>query len=132
MKFFPDPSPRYFAPASYKQLQADGSLRDFDFDCEFKRLKRTELEALDEQVKAWRKKKLDVDAQLLAHVCTQWRVKPPKADGSPGEEVKLIPFAAEAAQLLEEEHPGFIAACVRSFYLSTAPVNAAHLAEKNS
>lgn len=130
--FIPALSPKYFAPAVFKSLSETGALQEFAFDCEFKRHTKEELTALDAQIKSWREMKGgEVDAKVLARVCTAWRVSVPKADGSPGHEVKVIPYSDEAAQQMDESHPGFIAICVRAFYISTAPAQAAHLAEKN-
>jgi hypothetical protein len=130
-KFFPTASPRYFAPATFRQLQEGGALKEFDFDCEFKRCKKSEIKDLDASTAKWREQGLDVDAQLIARVCTAWRIKVPKADGAPGEETTLVPFSEATMNELEEDYPGFIGACVRAFYLSGTPAKAAHLAEKN-
>lgn len=130
MSFIPSPSPSYYAPASFNQLQESGALKVINFDCKFKRLKRSEADALDKEVAESKKKKMPaLDAFVLARVCEGWRVREGEGDKGP---LKEVPFTKATLDAIEEESPGFTAACVRSFYLSMQPMEAAHLAEKNS
>ncbi|WP_372826536.1 hypothetical protein [Polaromonas sp.] len=118
--FFEDPSPSYFAPASFRSLNAAGALIKTDFDVEFKRFTKSALAALDARIRA---DKLS-DEQVILDVATSFRVKV-------AGDVKSFPVTVEALASAEEKHPGFAATCARSFYLSINPSEAAHHAEKN-
>jgi hypothetical protein len=130
-KFFPVLSPAYFAPATFKALDGAGALKEFEFDCEFKRMRRSEMEAIDAEVNQLRATGKTVDLHVLARVCKGWRVKPPAQEGQPDQGPIHIEFSEDQAKELEEDYPGFIGACVRAFYLSSQPARAAHHAQKN-
>lgn len=134
MKFFPTPSPSYFAPASIQLLDDQGALKEFPFDVEFKRFKRTELEALDADMAVQRTMPgVDMNMALLARVCKGWRVKPPKAEGADIEPTPiLVAFTEQAARDVEEDYPGFLVASAAAFYAAQSPARAAHYSEKNS
>lgn len=133
MSFIPAASPQYHAPATLKRLDADGRLETVTFDCLFKRHKATELEALDKLIADHKAKgEPNADMAVLHAVCLGWRVSVPGVGEGAKPTVKNVAYSAELAKSMEEEDPGFVAACVRSFYLSTQPAQAAHLAaEKN-
>lgn len=159
MAFVRSSSPRYFAPATFKVLDADGNLVTSKFDCEFKRHKLSELKKLQAEVGEWgaevikrltdRAKAIEaaakegkgteeanaepdpavavqdmVNRRLLERVMTGWRgvQEPDKSEAV---------FSLTKVDAIEEEFPGFINACARSFWNSTEPTEAAHLAAKN-
>lgn len=127
MPFKRGASPTYFAPAEFNVLDADGKLAKQLFDIQCKRLKKSELEQLDVDIKAWAEERRankepgNSDRKIIERVIVGWRaVQAP--DGSE------LPYSIEAVDQVEEEFPGFMAACVRAFYMSTMPGQAAHLA----
>jgi hypothetical protein len=125
MAFVRSNSPKYHAPASINTLSEGGQLVANKFDIQVRRLTKTQLKELDERIKAWDPADTaNRDRAVLAGVMTGWRAVQ-DADG------KELPFTLEALDQLEEEHPGFVRACVEAFYLSTQPTQAAHLAAKN-
>ncbi|MGE0329691.1 MAG: hypothetical protein AB7P37_03250 [Ramlibacter sp.] len=128
--FFQDLSPKYFAPATYNYLDANGALCVIEFDCEFRRLKRSEVTALDAKQQEVSKTVNSTAgaAALLADVCTNWRIK----DASSPTGSKVIPFSLETLAQMEEQHVGFSGACVMAWWQSSTPVQSAHLAAKNA
>lgn len=125
MAFVRSTSPTYFAPATYSELDETGKLVASKFDCQFKRLSRTDLKALDAKVKGWVSDDVqERDHKLLGEVLIGWR-------GVQGLDGKEQPFSMEAATEIDEEKPGFLKCCVTAFFLSTAPTASAHLAAKN-
>ena len=46
-------SPTYFAPAEHSVLNADGVLNKQLFDIQCKRMKKSEIDALDDDIKKW-------------------------------------------------------------------------------
>lgn len=148
MNFIPAASPSYWAPASIQRLTAEGTLEEVKFDCHFKRLKKEELDQLPGKAGELASQALaalkpgaaptagdtSIDWHLLGMVCLAWRVALPLPEGAPQgtkPELKAIPFAAETLEEINNESPGFMAACVRAFLASVAPVAAAHYAQGN-
>lgn len=138
MSFVRAASPTYFAPASFTTLDGNGRLVEHKFDCQFKRLKREELEELDAAVSSANATASDAnssegdasapvakpgstDQMVLERVMVGWRAVQ-EADGTE------LQFSLEAVEETERLFPGFRAACVKSFYLSTSPKQAAWLA----
>lgn len=122
--FFETPSPKYWAPVTYRQLDAEGNLVERKFDIEVKRLTATEMTARQNELVG----KPGSDALMLAEVVSAFRVDEPK-DGKPN--VKVIEFKPETLASMEEICPGFIFACIFAFYNSRQPTNAAHHIAKN-
>lgn len=125
MPFVNAKSPKYFAPARYNTLDADGVLLENKFDLQFKRHTTDQLEELDKMIKARAKVKgARVDREVLQAACVGWRA----VQDEGGTE---LPFSLDALDTLEQDFPGFIKCCVEAFYLSTQPTQSAHLATKN-
>lgn len=123
MPFVNAKNPTYYAPAQHRSLDADGQLVVSKFDCQFKRLKKSELLDLEERLKAQGDKRLR-DRQLLVEVMTGWRAVE-EEDGSAAK------FSMDKVDEFDEIHVGFQKACVEAFFASTAPSESAHLAAKN-
>lgn len=154
MAFVRAASPKYFAPAVLNILGGDGQLIASKFDCEFKRLKRSDLVALRRDVDLWSAHAmadLQKQAQALA-VATEEGNEPTRAGGNTVIDMVSrkvlervltgwrgvqapdntdLPFSLEALDETEEEFPGFINACSQAFWDSCEPKAAAHLAAKN-
>lgn len=158
MSFVRAASPQYFAPASFNLLGADGQLIVSKFDCQFKRLKHSELVALRRDVDKW-------SAAALKAIQARARALSGSSDEANGDTGSLpdidservdkmvsrqvlervmvgwravqapdgsdLPFSLENVDQTEEEFPGFINACAGSFWDSCSPKAAAHLAAKN-
>jgi len=124
MAFIKSPqSPLYFAPAVYMQLSEGGALLQHKFDVQCRRHTKSQLAALDAEVKAIATAS-DRDRKVFEAAIVGWRA----VQDAQGVE---LPFSVETAEATEEQCPGFIASCVRAFYLSIHPVESAHLAAKN-
>lgn len=123
--FFETPSPQYWAPAKYRQFDADGKVIEKKFDIQCKRKKASEHTELDKQHQAAR---LSFDPKpfhgVLSQVLTAWRVQD-------GDKVKVIDFSLETLDQMEEEFPGFAYACASAFWASVQPSEAAHHIAKN-
>lgn len=123
MGFVATKSPTYYAPATHRMLSEDGSLVISKFDCQFKRLTKSELLELEARLKLQGEKQLR-DRQLLVEVMTGWRAVE-EADGTAAK------FSIEQVDRYDEQYIGFQKSCVESFFASTAPSESAHLAAKN-
>lgn len=159
MAFVRTLTPRYFAPASFETLDAEGNLINHLFDCEFKRLKLSELRQLQIKVAEWGSeivKRLEARAQQIAAAEAKGEQLPdrkPEDDASLQQDMvnrrllqevmtnwravqdengQDMAFSMETLDKTEEEFPGFINACAKAFWKSTQPAEAAHLARKNS
>ena len=121
--FFEEPSPEYWAPATYRQFSADGALVEKLFDMQFKRLKKSELEAIEARLLP-----LDAgrDAALLAEVAKAWRIEDDVTKAK-----TVIAFSPQTLQAMEDQFPQFTLVCVVAFYSSSLPKAAAHYAAKN-
>lgn len=158
MAFVRSASPRYFAPATLSTLSEDGLLIASKFDCQFKRLKRTELADLRRKTEEWGRTTMDrIRAQIEA-VASSASGKPGGAEPAQAARTDALedmvsrkamvevmvgwravqapdgselPFSLAAMDQTEEEFPGFINACADAFWSSCTPREAAHLAAKN-
>jgi hypothetical protein len=118
-------SAKYFAPAFFNALTEGGALVAHKFDVQCKRLTRTQMKALDADIAQLVAQGVtDKDRLVFERVICGWRA----VQDAEGIE---LPFSIESADEVEEAFPGFIGSCVRAFYLSTMPAEAAHLAAKN-
>lgn len=153
MTFVRSASPAYFAPASINTLSADGQLIVSNFDCQFRRLKRTELAALRREVE---QQSSDVMMAIRTRIeglaAAPAQPTPPAApEDADGVEKMLsrqmlvrvmvgwraveaptggeLPFSFDELDRTEEEFPGFINACANSFWASCDPKASAHLAK---
>ena len=134
-------SPTYFAPINFKCLSESGTLDEFKFDVQFKRLKQSENDALHreniERARAIRDqlgnngRVDDIQAQAnqaaqdrLRQYATGWR-------GVQNEDKSDVPFSHDALFELCEEYPGLMNAINEAFSKSVTPEAAAHLAAKN-
>lgn len=160
MAFIRAASPRYFAPASFQTLDNDGRLLTNLFDCEFKRLKLSELKKLQQRVNEWSAeilRNLNARAEAIRAASEKARKedKPlelPEEDSAPLQDLvnrrllaevmtgwravqapdgSDLPFSLESVDMTEEEFPGFINSCASAFWKSCQPKEAAHLAAKN-
>jgi hypothetical protein len=160
MSFVRTASPQYFAPAAYNLLDAGGRLVVSKFDCQFKRLKHSELVALRRDVDQWAAQALkDIHARARelaaadeADALAAEADAPVATDGSGIDKMvsrqvlervmtgwravlaadnSPLPWSLDNLDQTEEEFPGFINACAQSFWDSCAPKAAAHLAAKN-
>ncbi len=113
-------SPKYFAPCEHPVLGEEGKLQTHLFDGQFKRLKTSQIQQLNEDIAAGK----CTDAQLLERVMVGWR----GVENLSGP----MPFTPENFALAEEEMPGLKQAFVRGYIASTSPTASAHLLEKNS
>jgi hypothetical protein len=161
MAFVRSASPKFFAPATFNVLGANGELIVAKFDCQFKRLKHSELTALRRDLDRWSS---DVLREIEARAR---KAMTPSADGADsnasadaaaaaateapenmvsrkvlervmtgwravqGPDGSDLPFSLEALDATEEEFPGFTNACSQAFWSSCEPKAAAHLAAKN-
>lgn len=128
MNFIPAASPAYYAPAEYRRLEADGQLFAFHFDCQFARLTKDEMKALDEACAKVREEGGDETLHRLQAVCKGWRFKVGEGDKA---ETRTADYSPAALDELENANPGFVAACNAAYFLSNLPREAAHYAAKN-
>lgn len=116
------PSPVYFAPAVFLQLSEAGGLQQHKFDVQCRRHTAEQLAALDAEIQAIPQSAAR-DQRVFEKAIAGWR----GVQDAGGAE---IPFSFDAAAATEDQFPGFIAACVRAFYLSLQPVESAHFVQK--
>lgn len=128
MNFIPAATPTYFAPAEYKRHNEDGTIFVFPFDCQFARLTKEQMRELDESTAKVRVAGGDPDAHRLASLCKGWRFKEGEGEAAI---TKHVEYSATAIATLENANPGFMATCVRAYYLSLAAQEPAHHAAKN-
>jgi hypothetical protein len=131
-------SPKFFAPVTLNQLDAQGALKEAKFDAQFKRLKQSEFDAL---MQANHDKAEQRGAQIIAGLDVSAQAKQEAVDllnthmvgwaGVRDEGQNPVPFSTGALAELCEEHTGLLVAIVQAFYASFSPAQAAHLAAKN-
>ncbi|WOI46969.1 hypothetical protein [Acidovorax sp. BLS4] len=113
-------SAAYWAPARYTLVGDDAKPCHVDFRVRFKRLKRSERQALEDQLT---KKEID-DKVFLDRVLTDWELKDVRG--------QAVPYTEATRADLVEDWDGFEVALVQAFFDAGRKSREAAEIEKNS